>query len=154
VPNPRTTRRTYSPDGDFLATETNALGHTTRFTFNRETGQEGSRTDPNGVAISWSFDAFGRVLDTTTTGVAVKKQRLISRDASCPANAKFRRVTMQDGTPITTEYVDLLGRVIKTTHTAFDGVKQVVGVRENDARGRLVRESQPSMAPAGAHFTR
>ena len=37
---------------------------------------------------------FGHLLDTTTTGMAVKKQQMISCDGTCPTNAKFRLVTL------------------------------------------------------------
>ncbi len=154
VPSPRATRRSYTPDGYFLQTETNALGHVTQLMFDPSTGQERSRVDPNGVGVVRRFDAFGRVLDTTATGVAVKKQRIQFCDGSCPALAALRRVTMQDGHPTTTEYIDLLGRVVTRMSTAFDGVKQVSVVRGYDARGHLVAESQPGLVSAGAYFTR
>jgi YD repeat-containing protein len=54
---------TYSPAYGFALPSqvTNALGQTTAFTYDTNTGQKISSTDPNNQTTSWSYDASGRL---------------------------------------------------------------------------------------------
>lgn len=151
--SPRITQWTYSPDGFFIATEINAEGHKELTQFDAATG-ELVRKVTYGVSTEWGYDGFGRLLSEKTDGVPMVHRRLRWCDfIRCPALTRFHVVTVQDGSPIRREYLDELNRSVKTTRTAFGGVKEIGSVVEYDARGRMIRRSQPSTESDGTYFT-
>lgn len=151
--SPRSTQWTYSPDGYFIATGINAEGHKALTQFDAATGKL-TRNVTYGVSTEWDYDGFDRLLSEKTDGVPMLHRRLRWCDFTrCPALARFHVVTVQDGSPIRQEYFDELKRSVKTTRTAFGGAKEIVSVVDYDARGRVIRRSQPSNETGGAYFT-
>jgi RHS repeat-associated protein len=70
---PRNTHTDWGTTGQFQMAVTDPLLHTTMYNYNFDLGFRTSATDPNGVVVSWSPDAFGRELtesrpDGTSTG--------------------------------------------------------------------------------------
>ena len=59
----RTTTVTYDDDGIFPSTVTNPAGQMTRLSFDHDWGAPDGIVDPNGIAVQFSHDGFGRLID-------------------------------------------------------------------------------------------
>ena len=72
----RSTHAVFDAKGRFATTTTNAVGHTTAWTYDNTLGVPLSRTDPNGLMAIWSYDGFGRkVGETRPDGTATSYAR-------------------------------------------------------------------------------
>ena len=56
----RSSSSTYDAEGQFVSSNTNALGQSESFQHDARFGQPTSQTGPNGLTTSWSYDSFGR----------------------------------------------------------------------------------------------
>lgn len=56
----RTTTANWGATGQFPTSVTNALSQTTNKTWNYALGVQSTETDPNGLAVGWLYDDFGR----------------------------------------------------------------------------------------------
>ena len=152
----RSTTVTFSTNGRFPSSVTNALGHAETRLFDARFGTVTSLTGPNDVTTAWSHDGFGRLL---TEGRADGTETRWSYDlcvAQCPAGAVYA-VTQQDfivasGTPIgpkSVSYFDVLNRVFSSETQGFDGTK-VLADRQFNERGEVVSVSKPHFAGTAA----
>ncbi|MCU7811361.1 MAG: hypothetical protein KZQ77_09000, partial [Candidatus Thiodiazotropha sp. (ex Notomyrtea botanica)] len=62
-----TTTYTYNPQG-YKTSETNALGHTTTYSYHDSNGRAGQITDPNGVITYLTYNKKGQLISRTTNG--------------------------------------------------------------------------------------
>src|SRR5262245_56420904 len=117
APDLRRTTYMYSPDGYFLALETNALGHPTSQTVDPASGEISYLTRPNAIWTENTIDAWGRIVDTQTIGEqpSYTRYRWCVPNGDCPNHAVYKVIAQQSGAPITTDYVDRLGRTVKRT---------------------------------------
>jgi RHS repeat-associated protein len=142
----------YTPWGYFRTTVTNALNHTSTSTFDPATGKVTSHQEvQNGPWVNTLYDALGGV-DTVATdcsipgaigGSACGAQPASSRLSCYPAGAcLLKRQTFQAGSPIKTEYMDVIGRVIATGVEGIDTYEILTKITYN-ARGKKIAESAP-----------
>ncbi|MCF6325333.1 MAG: FG-GAP-like repeat-containing protein [Gammaproteobacteria bacterium] len=130
---------TYSSDGYFVETVTNALGHSETHSYEPRFGKPLSLVGPNGLPTTWQYDAFGRaILETRADG---NTSATSVRDC-LPADGCDGTVitSIQSGSAETRTYYDRLGRKLRDESGGFNGAVYVKEYRY-DARGRLLGES-------------
>ena len=136
------TRLTYTDDGRFLKTSTNALGHTTSQTVDPFWGVMLTNTDANGKVTRYQYDSFGRLKkevrhDRTETVVT----RGASKIVALP-KAKYWVKTQSSGSSPSITYFDQLGRSVRTETIALTGKTTWVDTQYN-ALGQIQRQSFP-----------
>lgn len=148
---PRVTQYSYDPQGRFLTSVENALGHTVTYGYDAVTGWKTSQTDPNGLTTTWDYDPIGRLLTETGPGGQRQETRINGCDSACPVHATYygeswtADVNGAAISPRTYEYKDLFGRTIETRTQGFSG--QMISVRtEYDENAQVIRESEPYKA--------
>ncbi len=73
----RTESVIYSTDGRFPIAKTNALGHTTTYTFDEATGRTESITDPNGLTTRYHYDILGNLIQTEYPSGVLEDQSMM-----------------------------------------------------------------------------
>jgi RHS repeat-associated protein len=145
----------YTPDGYFAANTTNPQGHVTQHTIDARFGLPTSTVDPNGLVTSYQYDPFGRRTQVDGPASPPADERLLScANGGCPPRAVLRAVTMQPGAPTMTRYLDVLGRAVRESTTAFGGFGEAHVMIEYDARGREIAKSTPTYDVNKAYYTR
>ena len=169
----RTASNTYTADGRFVETTTNALNQTETKQYDARFGAVTKLTGPNGLSTEWKYDGFGRkVLEKRADGTGTKWEYLFCSGvnggtASCPtvagaAGKYLVRTTpvagpidMAAGTtgaangPSSTVYFDGLGRDIRTETQGYDGNGAAATIyqdTEYNALGQVKRVSKPYFA--------
>ncbi|OZY85574.1 hypothetical protein CBP51_00530 [Cellvibrio mixtus] len=71
---------------------------------------------------------------------------------NCPTFARYKAISIANGGGITTEYYDVLGRVVRTSQVMFDGRESHVDT-EYDELGRITRKSEPYFAGDPVYWT-
>jgi RHS repeat-associated protein len=144
----RTTTTTYTPDGRFVATTTNALNHTETKTYDPLLGNVLTQTGPNGLTTSWEYDAIGRPIQENRPDGTVTRsfyRRVTGSTVGAPPRAvHYVRVQSSGGAPKTVWY-DLLDREIRADGIAFDG-RTVSSHKVFNNRGEVTHASQPYFA--------
>ncbi len=144
----RTTSTTYTSDGRFVATTTNALGHSESKTYDPVLGNVLTQTGPNGLTTSWQYDAIGRpIRETRPDGTVTRSfyRRVTGGTVGAPPRAvHYVRAQSSGGAPKTVWY-DLLDREIRTDGVGFDG-RTVSAHQVYNARGEVTYASQPYFA--------
>jgi len=156
--SPRTTQIGWGPRGQLPLSITNALGHLSQQQWRYDFGLPTSTQDPNGLSMSWLFDAFGRPTlrtrsDSTSTSWAW---------TSCPTCGPLTRMRLLE------DEKDSTGVVVVPTVFDLDQfdrpytiqTKNVSGQwiavqSEFDARGRLFKRRMPywyALGPGGYEF--
>lgn len=146
---PRTTTTTYSDDGRFLLTTTNALNHSETKTYDLLLGNVLSVTGPNGLTTSFEYDFLGRPVrelraDGTETLSAYR--RVTAGVTNAPPRAVHYVVTQSSGSGPRTIWFDLLDRDIRNDVTAFDG-RTTATHKAYSADGTLYVASDPFFVP-------
>jgi RHS repeat-associated protein len=157
----RSSTTTYDARGQFVSTNTNALGQSESFQHDPRFGQPTSHTGPNGLTTTWSYDGFGRrILEVRADGTQTKWayqycSGINGGTSSCPAGASYlTQVTplAADGVtpngPVGLVYFDLLDREIARDTQGFDG-SPVRASKQYDALGRVSKTSRPYFATNG-----
>lgn len=170
----RTSSSSYSADGNFPLTTTNALGHTESRTFTAN-GEIDSMVGPNGLATKWEYDGFGRKTKEiradgtyTTWGYF----RCPVAGTNCPASIggvaplwvlieRHFRTTDTTNWPEQRQYFDAQNRLLRIQKEGFTDAQGVVPLwvqdTEYDALGRVSRKSNnydPALsAPAWSDFS-
>ncbi|MGB0372858.1 MAG: FG-GAP-like repeat-containing protein, partial [Opitutales bacterium] len=155
VAKSRTLTNAYSPDGRFLLSVTNDLGHVSSSTFDPVSGAVETETDINDLTVTHTYGAFQRLkrTDTPTGNDTYSEYWVLSRqevttylgtDASAiPPGAVYAGVSRSPG--LTTDsytFFDRFGREIATL--AYNGDGQLVRTdQEYNARGLVERQSLP-----------
>ncbi|MEE9357301.1 hypothetical protein [Candidatus Vondammii sp. HM_W22] len=157
---PRTSATTYSADGRFPVTVTNALGHSESRTYDPIHGVMLTLTGPNGLTTSWSYDSSGRKTredradDTWTT---ITRGICAEDGTGCPVNAPTGTVlfttTEASGSPPASGYADKLGRVTRKERVGFDG-SAVFTDTEYNSLGQIARVSRPYFTDDTIYWTR
>ena len=177
----RSSSSTYSTDGRFPISSTNALGHTETREFDARFGKVTKLTGPNGLVTEWKYDGFGRkVLEKRADGTGTKWEYLYCAGvnggtAACPtiagAAGKYVVVTTPVAGPIdlaagTTGaangpyikvYADALEREIRSETQGFDGSGSPALIykdTEYNALGRVERVSRPYFSTGTPVWTR
>jgi YD repeat-containing protein len=144
----RVTVTSYSTDGRFVATTTNAASHSESKTYDPLLGNVLTQTGPNGLTTRWEYDALGRpIRELRPDGTETRSfyRRVTATTAGAPPRAvHFVRVQSSGGSPKTVWY-DLLDREIRTDGVSFDG-RTVSAHKVYNARGEVTDASQPYFA--------
>lgn len=151
----RTTSTTYSPDGYFPLSVTNALGHTATTAVRLRDGLPISVTDPNGLRTITTYDAFSQATLVKARGVldsqylAPDKQvaatwcTVTNSINSCGlSDAAYQLTSVQDGSPTSVSTHDKLGRVLRTQSKLLDGTTSVSDTQYNN-KGQTAAQSLP-----------
>lgn len=168
---PRTTSTTYTADGRFPATVTNALNQSETRVYHPAFGGLTSQTGPNGLTTSWEYDGFGRkILETRPDGTKTKWEYLWCSGYNggtlntCPGIARYAIVTTplaNDGTtqvgPKSLQYMDMLEREVRVETqgwaSAAEPAKAIYADTEYDSFGRVYRKSRPYYAGESPTWT-
>jgi YD repeat-containing protein len=121
----RTTTVTYTADGYFQNTLTNAMGavHTESYVYDSRFGTPKSLTGPNGLTTTWDYDEFGRTKETRhdANTTSYKIESCGQGIQSCATSEKFYTTTqVSGGTPVI-QFYDRFGREVRSKATLFGG---------------------------------
>ncbi len=83
----RSSGSTYDAKGQFVSSNSNALGQSESFQYDARFGQPTSQTGPNGLTTSWSYDSFGRKI---SEGRAASQAGSTHRHCSPPVETRNR----------------------------------------------------------------
>jgi RHS repeat-associated protein len=158
---PRTTSTTYTADGRFPATVTNALSQSETRVYHAAFGALTSQTGPNGLTTAWEYDSFGRkILETRPDGTKTKWEYLWCSGynggtlSGCPTLARYAIRTTplaSDGTTQigarSLQYMDMLEREVRVETQGWassaETAKAIYADTEYDAFGRVLKKSRP-----------
>ena len=151
----RTTSTTYSTDGYFPLSVTNALGHTATTVVRLRDGLPISVSDPNGLRVITTYDAFSQAVLVKARGaldsqyLAPDKQvaatwcTVTNGNNSCGlSDAAYQLTSVQDGSPTSVSTHDKLGRVLRTQSKLLDGTLSYSDTQYNN-KGQTTRQSLP-----------
>ena len=116
----RTTTTSYTADGYFVASVTNAKGHVTTTLTDARLGAPTQVTDPNGQVTAMTYDYFGRLASSKAPGEPTVRlgywwcSGINNGTAWCPTydHPRYRILTRATGTPDTYRYFDRLEREV------------------------------------------
>ena len=136
----RTDIVTYDAKGRFVVSATNALGHTTNFSYIN--GYLASTTDPNQLIVRYERDAVGREIRVLYPDGTSKTTQYKFCDAGsgCPTGVIHYIQEQVTGKGITRTYIDSLDRIKRSEKQGFDGRKIWVDNQYNKL-GQQVAES-------------
>lgn len=103
--------------------------------------------DVNGAITNIELNADGseRVRRDASGAGVITQRAYCDASVACPAPAKIRVTSIVSGGGKSTEYLDVLGRVVRSSKVMFDGRESLVDA-EYDIRGRIARKSEPYFA--------
>jgi RHS repeat-associated protein len=137
--------------GQFPLSQTNALSQSSMLVWNYDLGVLTSVTDPNGLAQSWLYDAWGRATKETRTDGTATTWSISSCTAvggGCVSSLNKTAIVETELTNIggtikdTTKYLDQFDRSIVGKGKLLSGAYNRID-REYDALGRAYRQSAP-----------
>ena len=143
----RTVTTQWDARGQLPTRVTNPLAQASRYAWDEARGLPLSFTDPNGLAVRWTYDAFGRPLrETWPDGTSTAWTREACK-AACDARARYR---------IRQDEIDNAGAVQATSWLEVDqhergfrletlqpGGGRAVASIDSDAQGRIIRRHLP-----------
>ncbi len=138
----RTATTIYDSFGQFPQSVTNAEGESESYVYERKYGNKLSMTGPNGLAMSWLYDGFGKLLKETRAGGArtITTYKLCELD--CPELGFYYVLTESTGGASSVIYFDAQGRKLRTRTVGFDGQNIHNDTVYNDL-GQIVQVSEP-----------
>jgi RHS repeat-associated protein len=158
----RTTLMGYGSQGVFPTLLTNAASETSQRTFDYATGAMMSFTDPNGIAVNYSIDGFGRrtrAVRADGTATAWTFLACTSANGFC-GDSLLRSETQEqeigaDGATVlrtTLHRLDSLGRPKSDESQTLSGTYSIVRTLY-DNLGRVSQKSLPYLAGSTAYFS-
>jgi len=145
--DPRTSHLTYSNDGYFVASTSNAMGHKTTTELDSVHGQPVVATDANKVTTTFRYDAFGR----RTSERLAAFPAVVTEYRECKAcidGGHYQTVKRQDGSPTVVTTYDQLNRALRTDTQGFGASQWMrIDVRY-DRLGRPTTQTEPHFAGA------
>jgi len=157
----RSANTSYDARGQFAISASNALNQSESFQYDVRFGLPTSRTGPNGLTTTFTYDNFGRKTlevrpdGTRTTWAYAYCAGIAGGTTSCPTGATYlvrMRGLAPDGTtqivPTTDNYHDQLDRVIASDTQGLNGATIRVETKY-DALGRVVQKSRPYFTSGG-----
>lgn len=137
----RVNSTTYDANGQFPLTVTNAMGHQNSFTWIKSFGKKLSATEANGQTASWTYNGLGQeTLETRPDGTT--SQTTMYKDNSSGFTTGFYLETLASGKAPARQFMDVLGRPIRTRSQSFTGY-YINHDTEYDSQGRAYRSSEP-----------
>ena len=149
----RITTTSYDRLGRFVASATNALGHTVTYVTEETLGNVLSSTDANGIVTENAYDSFGRLTGTSTPVTrTVTSTGWSTGMPDAPARSLYFEYGQSTGGPWTLEFFDCLGRSLrKVTESMGNG--RTYTDTEYDSHGRVKRTSAPYFRGADISWT-
>jgi RHS repeat-associated protein len=157
--NANTTAYTFDSNNLYVATSTNALGHTTGFTYNYASGKTKSTYDSNGKLYTTTYDGLGRPLTVNIpdpdTGSLVTKTSYTYTDSSTAGSTKIQQTDYLNSATSTDTYTyfDGLGRNLQQRKTAEGTNTYTVKDWTYNTLGLLGEESLPYFASSTSRST-
>ncbi len=140
-------------NGQYTVIAANALGHTETQLVDARFGATLQLTGPNGLTATWSYDSFGRVVTENRVDGTRTTTTEAWCDASCSKLAKRIRTTTTTAAPPVIQYIDPLGRTIRSETTGFTG-KTIVTKTVYNYRGDIDRVSRNHFSGDSSYWTR
>ena len=150
----RTQSKTYSSDGRFVMSSTNAENQTTSYTYNEKNGFLKTVTDPNGLTTTYHYDVLGDLIKTEyPNGVLEEKSK--KWVVTNPAYPKYHPDTPEFGSPVYFEwskrsgegeryvFCDQHNRKIREVALSLCGKKIYTDYHYHDVTGLLTSVSNP-----------
>jgi RHS repeat-associated protein len=147
---PRVTKMSWAAtNGRFLGKITDALSKETSITWDEAKGLPASSTDPNLIAVNWSYDSFGRRIgESRPDGTATTWSFNRCTGTSCIGDSSLRwyvhSTELASGGSIINsadKYFDVLGRVRFEDSPTLSGTSRVES--RYDQVGRLAQQTLP-----------
>ncbi len=151
----RTETMTYSNDGRFLESHTDAMGNTTSYQYINRNGLLRSVTDPNGLVTTYHYDMLGNVTSIDypdgTKELFVKRWTIpypysgYTEHPDMPATGQSVCYiwSKKNGQPEVTSFFDQHNRLLRTVTTDFTGRKIYRDYTYYNKSGLLHTESLP-----------
>jgi RHS repeat-associated protein len=158
IPTAIVTEANYGANGHLLQWEENAVDHRTNFTSNVNLGLPATRTDPNGLLTTWTYDDFGREIRMTRpdgTSTFKTYHRCETANNYCGdtllryAIRTSERNTLDGEINYADQFFDVMGRVKFEQKVGFSG--QTIGLQMlYDNRGNVALKSNPFFVGTGS----
>ncbi|PPT73371.1 hypothetical protein XaplCFBP3122_20800 [Xanthomonas arboricola pv. populi] len=132
----------FSEKGELLAVK-NSLGHSTSYGSYNNLGRPGTKTEPNGLTIEYSYDSRGRVL---TERRSTSDGRNSNRNWQYNAGLLLRS---SEVTGVTNNYFynaarDLIGEFIKNSDGTYDSKELTLDAASNVTGFTVSRDNYPA----------
>ncbi len=148
----RTTSTSFTLNGQFADSATNALGHSETRAFDPRFGAATSLTGPNNLTTTWDYDGFGRKTREVRADGTETAWNFDLCVAQCPAGAVYlvqqRQIVTATGFDYAARsivYFDKLNREFRKESEGFDGTPVYVDTQYN-ALGQVTQSSRPYFA--------
>jgi RHS repeat-associated protein len=148
---PRTTTASWGTNGQFPVSVTRTVSasfsEVSGYGWNAAFGAPASETDPNGIAISWLYDDFGRVRqENRPDGTYTTREYFVN--PVCDPRSKLAVLTRAYSTTAAVVadwyvFLDQLERPVDEYRTAFSGSGFDTVIRTYDALGRVSTVGAP-----------
>ncbi len=142
----RTSTTQYDPQGLYVTSTANALGHRSSTQFNAQGLLQKAVSALKGRTSSFGYDAFGRVTSESLPGLGNVNNTKYRLGAQCGEHTTSTTVSCITTQPASggqvTTFFDYAGREVRKLHTGFSGQLVVVDTRW-DRNGRKVSVTRP-----------
>jgi RHS repeat-associated protein len=125
---PRITSHTYSTDGRFRLSTTNAEGHVESYDYYSDIGKLYSHTDPNDQVTTYEYDVLGNVRKVTypngTLSYSVNRwciEGSSNAHEDAPSIAVYYNWAIASGNPEILTFYDQFNREVRNVSIGFDG---------------------------------
>jgi RHS repeat-associated protein len=160
----RSEQTTYSDDGRFVITKTNALGQQEQYLYNGQQSPRGlvysvTSTGPNGISSTTHMDGWGQGFRVTSAdGNISTTETLFCADSSfddlCGTRGVLITTTITPGAPTTFVVTDGYGRKVRQVTTTFDSASSYSYVDFiYDKHGNLTQQSDPYFSSVNRKLT-
>lgn len=160
----RTVTTTYSTPGTAaqaagyfpyeIKTVVGSKTHTAKTKYAPEHGQLIATTNANNITTTTSYDSLFRPVSVTVPGQATRYIRYNTPDShSVSANVKFMVTHYQQGSPVSKQYIDVLGRTLRSATEGFANGEWTFLDEVFDDLGRRIKVSQPHSGSGTVVYT-
>jgi len=147
----RTSSTTFTANGRFPVSVSNALNHSISSVFDEVQGKPLSVTDANGITKEFVYNGFGTTVkesklhqsDGATRGRQIVMPMWCNSSSNCPDNAVYFIAAFDDeGDAPEIAYYDVNGKELRKQTFGFEG-KIIVVETEYDHNGKVTKVTQP-----------
>lgn len=139
----RSIQRTFTANGDFMASLSNVLGEVTTYDWDESTGLLKSETNPQGLITNYQYDNWGKLKETRYPDGRRSTEVRQWAEAGNEFNAKYYTYAEISGSSPVWTWYDALGRV-KVSQSYGLNDKLVSVFTQYDSKGKVWRISDPT----------